>query len=174
MSVDGTSNKGTPQLGYLHDNVSLPFIVFLGAGDLLRHFLDKEVVKALLGINVLGRVVGVLEGILHNLPHHIRVLLSIFDSEKFTIFVEHAGSQVPATDRSICLLGQVEHGVVLGAVDPVGSNVGKASVGEHLLVQAASNTVAGLNDCDPEPMLQEDVCASEPSESSSDHSNVRF
>ena len=76
LFVNGTANKGTPHLGYLHHNASFPFMVGLSARHLLGYLLYKEVMEAFLRINVLRQVVGVFEGILNNLLHGIGVLLT--------------------------------------------------------------------------------------------------
>lgn len=126
------------------------------------------------GVNILGGLVGVLEGILDNVPHDVGVSLALVDLEELAKLVVDVRSSIPAADSGVGQLGQIKHGVVVGAMDPVGSEINKVAVGKRHLVKAATNTVAGLEHGNFEAVLRQDVCTSQPRNAGTNNGDVGF
>lgn len=69
---------------------------------------------------------------------------------------------VPGPSRGIGLPGNIENGVVVSAVNPVGTEINHVTVDKFFLMDSAANTVPGFENGDFDAFLQENVCTAEP------------
>lgn len=161
-----------PRISDMQDDASFFLILWLALGYPLGHFGLEKVQEALGAVNVGSRLVGVLEGVLDYVPHGLGVLLALVQGQKGARFVEDVGIGVPAADGRLGLLDQVEDGVVVGAVDPVGAHVDPVPVGEQLLVDAAADAIPSLDDGDPEAKAEENVGAAEAGQPGADDGDM--
>jgi hypothetical protein len=59
-------------------------------------------------------------------------------------------------------------------MDPIGTDISQVTIWKDLLMQAATNSIPSLNDSDFEAILNENICTSKASETSTDYTNMWF
>lgn len=59
-------------------------------------------------------------------------------------------------------------------MNPIGTNISQVTIWKDLLMQAATNSIPGLNDSDFEAILNKNICTSKTSETSTNYTNMWF
>lgn len=172
MGCDRTAGKSAPELCNLENGFSLFSKVLLGIGDFINHPFLEEVPKTLIGMYSGGVLVGVLEGILNNVPHQTRVDLALVQLEQASRIIKHIRPVIPASHGSSSFFGQVIDGIVVCSVYPIRTKVYSVAVGQRFLEHTPTKSFSAFDNGHQQAMLYQDISAAQTGEASTDDSNM--
>ena len=148
----------------MQEHLSFPPNFLLGFwGGCIREggsaLVDEKVVEAIRHVGGGAVFVGELECLQDYFPHLVRKLGCFFGIEEVSVLIEDVWAVIPTTCDGFSLLRNVEDGIILCPVDPVGAEVSHMAVWKPVLLHAAPNPIPALKDRDFEAVLKEDVGA---------------
>lgn len=88
--------------------------------------------------------------------------------------IMHPHIRVQASRGGICVFGNVENGVVVGSMDPVGAKVNNMPVGEPFLMYPAAYAISCFDYGDPDAVLYEYIGTAEASQTGANDCDAGF